>query len=287
MGFRAGERGACSPSEGFPMSNLQRWTEQAEAAAREAGHVIRRAWRRGGVEVRYKGPSNPVTEVDLESQRLIREYLLSRNPEHEFLGEEGPKKTVVGDYLWVVDPLDGTKNFAHGYPSFCVSIALEHRGEVIVGVIYDPLRDEVFRAWKGGGAHLNGESIQVSETPELRTALLVTGFAGGADLEYELFLALERRSEGVRRDGSAALNLAYVAAGRLDAYWQVNLAPWDMAAGSLIVQEAQGTVTNYSGRAFHSRGRQIVASNVRLHRPILEVIEPYTDEVEKRFPSVV
>lgn len=267
------------------MSDLLRWTEQAEEIARVAGLVIKRAWQRGGTEVRYKGPSNPVTEVDLESQKIIREFLLDRNPEHEFLGEEGPKKTVVGDYLWIVDPLDGTKNFAHGYPVFCVSIALEHKGEVIVGVVHDPLRDETFRAWRGGGAQLNGRPIQVSETPKLETALLVTGFGGGAQLEYDIFLQLERRSEGVRRDGSAALNLCYVAAGRLDGYWQVNLSPWDVAAGALIVQEAQGNVTNYSGGAFQARDRQIVASNVRLHRDMLQIIQPYLAEVDSRFPA--
>lgn len=268
------------------MSDLLRWTEQAEEIARVAGRVIKQAWQRGGTEVRYKGPSNPVTEVDLQSQKLIREFLLDRNPEHEFLGEEGPKKTVVGDYLWIVDPLDGTKNFAHGYPVFCVSIALEYKGEVLVGVVHDPLRDETFRATKGGGATLNGAPIQVSDTPGLETALLVTGFGGGAQLEYDIFLELERRSEGVRRDGSAALNLCYIAAGRLDGYWQVNLSPWDVAAGALIVQEAQGNVTNYSGGAFQARDRQIVASNVRLHRDMLDVIQPYLEEVDRRFPAL-
>ena len=268
------------------MDDLSQWLTQAEEAARLGGDVIRRAWRRGGTAVHYKGPSNPVTEVDLESQRLIKEYLLSRNPEHEFLGEEGPRDAHHGDFLWIVDPLDGTKNFAHGYPMFAVSIALEVRGVVQLGVVYDPLRDEMFRAIRGRGAQLNAEPLLASECPELRTALLVTGFAAAAQVEYDLWLELEKRSEGVRRDGSAALNLVYVAAGRLDGFWALNLAPWDVAAGGLIVQEAQGTLTDYGGRPFTCRGRQLVASNARIHKSMLDVIAPFLPEADRRYPPL-
>jgi myo-inositol-1(or 4)-monophosphatase len=267
------------------MNDVQRWLEQAVAAAQKGGRVIRAAWEEGGTAVRYKGRFNPVTEVDLESQRLIREGLIGLNPDHDFLGEEDPGASCSSDFIWIVDPLDGTKNFAHGYPHFAVSIALEHRGQVVLGVVHDPLRGETFTAWRGGGAYLNGRAIQASLTESLEHSLLVTGFGMAARVDFDIFWALEEPSQGVRRDGSAALDLCYVACGRLDGYFQLNLWPWDVAAGVLLVEEAQGMVTDYHGGRFDCRGRQLVASNVKLHRAMLERIQPHLPEVERVCPA--
>ncbi|MBS2037627.1 inositol monophosphatase [bacterium] len=255
--------------------DLQRWMEQAVEAAQRAGHIIRGAWQAGGTKVNYKGRFNPVTEVDLESQRLIKECLLTYNPTHDFLGEEGGGHDTGGDFVWIVDPLDGTKNFAHGYPHVSVSIGLQHQGKMVVGVVHDPLRRETFTAWRGGGACLDGRPIQVSATQELERALLVTGFGLASRVDCDIFWALEEPSEGVRRDGSAALNLCYVACGRLDGYFQLNLHAWDVAAGALLVEEAGGTMTSYSGGRFSLDGRQLLASNTHLHAEMVGRIAPF------------
>lgn len=260
---------------------MEKWLEQAVFAARQAGRCIRAAWQSGGAEVHYKGRFNPVTEVDLQSQRLIRDYLIGLNPDHDFWGEEGPRLQRHSPYVWIVDPLDGTKNFAHGYPHFAVSIALEAEGQVHLGVVHDPVRDETFTAVRGRGAWLNERKIEVSPTESLERALLVTGFGAAAEVDYDIFLALEKPTEGVRRDGSAALNLSYVACGRLDGQFQLNLWPWDMAAGALLVEEAGGMVTDYAGGPYDLRGRELVASNVRLHKAMLERIEPHLEKVRR------
>lgn len=247
------------------------WLQQAVEAAREAGAVIREHLGRPR-QVRYKGPSDPVTEIDLRCQELVRARLVGANPSHGFLGEEGIDE--AGEFVWIVDPLDGTKNFAHGYPVCCVSIGLERAGRILLGVVYDPNRDELFTAIAGQGAQVNGRPIQVSEVAELAEALIITGFARASDAQFELLADLERRSHGIRRDGSAALNLCYVAAGRLDAFWESGLAPWDMAAGGLILQEAGGMLTDLGGKPFNLRDRQVLATNVRLHRQMVEAIAP-------------
>ena len=169
---------------------------------------------------------------------------------------------------------NGTKNFSHGYPVCCVSIGLEIAGQVVLGVVYDPNRDELFTALKGQGAHLNGRRIAVSEVADLGEALIITGFARSSEAQFQLLAELERRSHGIRRDGSAALNLCYVAAGRLDAFWESGLAPWDMAGGGLVLLEAGGMLTDLGGRPFGLRNRQVLATNVRLHRQMVEVIAP-------------
>ncbi|MBX3168589.1 MAG: inositol monophosphatase [Candidatus Eremiobacteraeota bacterium] len=244
---------------------LQRWTEQAVEAAQRAGRIIRAAWLNGDTEVRYKGRFNPVTKVDLESQRLIREVLLTYNPTHDFLGEEGTPHESGSEFQWIVDPLDGTKNFAHGYPHFGVSIGLQYQERIVIGVVHDPVRGETFTACRGGGAFLAGRPIQVSSTDTLERALLVTGFGTATGRDYAIFQSFDEVSEGVRRDGSAALNLCYLACGRLDGYFQRNLWPWDVAAGVLLVEEAGGMVTDYGGGRFQLDGRQLLASNVHLH----------------------
>jgi myo-inositol-1(or 4)-monophosphatase len=262
--------------------SMSQWLEQAVQAAQAGGELIREALQRGGTAVRYKGPANPVTEIDEASQALIRGRLLASNPEHAFLGEEGGgMPSHEAEWMWVVDPLDGTKNFAHGYPHVCVSIALQQSGQSVLGVIHDPMRLETFTSVRGQGAFLNHRPISVSRTDSLRHSLLVTGFAAGHEAEHQLFSSLEIASEGVRRDGSAALNLAYVAAGRLDGFFQLNLSPWDVAAGALLVQEAQGTVTDYFGGQWNCNCRQLLASNTHLHRAMLDHTERHRSQVER------
>jgi myo-inositol-1(or 4)-monophosphatase len=260
----------------------------AQQAARLAGQEIRQYLGKP-IAVQFKGHRDPVTEVDLRCQAIIRNLLLERFPEHGFLGEEGNSTGLDLDFIWVVDPLDGTKNFSHGYPTVAVSIALVFQNQPVLGVIYDVSRDDLFHTLTGQGAYLNGQTISVSDRDDLSLALLVTGFAAGIDVEFEVFLDLEKRSQGVRRDGSAALDFCSVAAGRLDGFFQLNLSPWDVAAGILLVREAGGMVTDYRGRDYrlnlqHRRGNQVLASNVRLHRSLVDRLSRKVDEIESQFP---
>ncbi|MFQ6618531.1 MAG: inositol monophosphatase family protein, partial [Fidelibacterota bacterium] len=191
--------------------------------------------------------------------------------------EEGTKKPSLSPYTWIIDPLDGTTNFVHTYPFICISIALQHKDEIVLGVIYDPLRDELFHAEKGEGTYLNEEKITVTENRKLKNSLFAMGFPYELGEEFnntlKLFKAFVINGQGVRRDGSAALDLCYVAAGRVDGFWEYSLAPWDMAAGSLIVLEAGGKVTDMSGGKFSIYNPQIVASNSLIHEEMLELIK--------------
>jgi myo-inositol-1(or 4)-monophosphatase len=200
-------------------------------------------------------------------ERIRRQW-----PDHDLLGEEGSRTENGSDYRWYIDPLDGTTNFAHGYPVFCVSLGLDYRGERIAGVIFDPTRDEMFAAAKGSGAQLNGRPIRVSRTALLKESLISTGFPSHKrhkNPNIHFYQQFTLRSHGVRRAGSAALDLCYVACGRYDAFWEFNLNPWDTAAGVLIVQEAGGTVTNFSGGPFSIDSAQVLASNGLLHDELL------------------
>ena len=241
--------------------------EVAVSAARRAGEVLR-----GGFgaehEISYKGEVDLVTEVDEEAERVIRRVLLGAFPAHGMLAEEGGGQIGEGDARWIVDPLDGTTNYAHGLPLFAVSIALERTGEVVLGVVHDPMRDETYVAERGGGATLNGEPIRVSETEDPIRALIATGLPYDQEEmpeALELFGRFAAFSRGMRRLGAAALDLCYVACGRLDGYYERGIRPWDVAAGSLILEEAGGTVTDYRGAASHLEGGEVVASNGRLH----------------------
>jgi myo-inositol-1(or 4)-monophosphatase len=231
--------------------------------------------------------SDLVTEVDKGSEKLIRNLIMTHFPEHAFMGEEssepGPSgseaalKQVSGaDYVWIVDPIDGTTNFVHGFPFFCVSIALAHQGEVIVGVVYDPIRDEMFVAEKGKGAYLKGRQMNVSGERELSEALVATGFPVGLATTLPSNLAglgaLAPKVRNVRSGGSAALHLAYVASGRLTGFWELGLHPWDIAAGSLLVKEAGGTITDTAGNDYKLAVRHVAATNGRIHQPLLHVL---------------
>jgi myo-inositol-1(or 4)-monophosphatase len=255
------------------IENLTSELEAALSAARRAGEVLRAGF---GAEhtITYKGEVDLLTEVDEEAERVIREELLGTFPTHGMLAEEGGKLAGEEDARWIVDPLDGTTNYAHGLPIFCVSIALERSGEVVLGVVHDPMRKEIYMAERGGGATLNGELIRVSDTDELIRALIVTGFPyDRAEMPeaLELFGRFAATTQGMRRLGSAALDLCYVAAGRLDGYYERGIWPWDLAAGSVILEEAGGKLTNYRGGMLDLEGREIVASNGRLHPSIMRL----------------
>ena len=246
--------------------------------AQQAGHVLMEKFGRL-TQVTKKGDINLVTEADLASEHLIIERIKSYYPKHSILAEEsGDAVTVGGDstWKWIIDPLDGTTNYAHGYPCFCVTLALEHDGEVVIGVTYDPTRDELFSAERGRGATLNGKPVRVSATVRLSEALIVTGFPYDFKQKKDFARHLTDflyHSRGVRRDGSAAIDMAYVACGRFDGFWEEGLNPWDVAAGMLLIEEAGGVVTYYDGSKFSIYRPPICASNGAIHSQMLEVLQ--------------
>ncbi len=248
----------------------------AESIAREAGALLRDFYRRG-VRTEYKGDVDLVTEADRASEALIGERLRAAFPDHGIFGEEGTRVGLDGEFRWYVDPLDGTTNFAHGFPAFCVVLGCERRsaglaakedGQMIAGVVYDPLRDEMFSAALGKGATLNGERIHVSRTRSLDESLIATGFPSKkrhSSPNIHFYQEFTLRSHGVRRAGSAALDLAYVACGRLDGYWEFGLNPWDTSAGYLLIEEAGGRITHFDDSKFTLDSREILASNGLIH----------------------
>lgn len=244
--------------------------------AKKSGRVLRA--HLGRVQkVGYKGAVNLVTEMDLLSEKFITNEIRKHYPHHGILAEEKAHHKGDSSYRWVIDPLDGTTNYAHGYPVFAVSIGLEKDGEIILGVVYDPSRDELFAGEKGKGAHLNGRRIRVSSVRRLSRSLLATGFPydirDSSVNNFDHFRNFALRVHAVRRAGSAALDLCYVAAGRFDGFWEMKLGPWDMAAGSLIVREAGGKVTDFRGQPIHLEGEQVLASNGKIHREMIEVLK--------------
>jgi myo-inositol-1(or 4)-monophosphatase len=256
------------------IEDLTRELEVAISAAREAGEVLREGF---GAEqaVRYKGEVDIVTEADERAEAVIKNILLGAFPAYGMLAEEGGGLAGEDDARWIVDPLDGTTNFAHGLPIFCVSIALEREGEVVLGVVHDPMRGETYVAERGRGASLNGrQPVTVSDTAEMVRALMVTGFPYDRDevpVAVDLFGRFATLTQSMRRLGSAALDLCYVASGRLDGYYERGVHEWDVAAGALIVEEAGGKVTDYRGGTLDLRGRAVVASNGRLHPAMIEL----------------
>ena len=247
----------------------------AVAAASRAGDLLRARYG-GRQQVSFKSAIDLVTTVDREAEGLILETIRQAFPDHGVVAEESTPTSGSGDYRWYVDPLDGTTNFAHGFPQFAVSIALEHGDEVIVGVVHDPLRAETFIASRGRGARLNGTAIVVSDVATLDRSLVGSGFPYDVRERVDFYEAFWRlaltRAQGVRRVGSAALDLCWVACGRLDAFWEWKLHAWDVAAGSLIVEEAGGRVSDLAGSRPSLSGGQIAASNGRVHDELLGML---------------
>lgn len=263
---------------------LDKVAQTGRQAALAAGAVLRQNYSKPH-EITMKGAIDPVTESDLQSQEMIIALIRQKFPEHGFLAEETLKeaatppagKAAPSPYRWIIDPLDGTVNFAHGYPAFCVSIACEAAGGLQYGVIYDPLRDELFEAKKGKGAWLNGRSIRVSQTDRLERALVATGFP--YDIRERLSETLRRMEralgvvQGLRRGGSAALDMCYVACGRFEGFYEENLKPWDTAAGLLLIEEAGGRITTFDGGDYNISAPNILASNGVLHDNLITLVE--------------
>jgi len=249
------------------------YLETSTDIAREAGALLAGYFERH-VAVELKGDFDVVTEADRASEKLICKRLRGSFPEHAIVAEEGGGHESASGYRWYVDPLDGTTNFAHGFPVFNVSLGLEHDGELICGVIYDPSRQEVFQAERGSGAFLNGERIGVSKTSRISDSLSATGFPSRKrhqNVNVHFYYQLAMMSHGVRRAGAAAIDLAYVACGRLDAFWEFALNPWDVAAGILLVNEAGGTCSDMHGAPANVRAPHILADNTQIHAEMVEL----------------
>ena len=257
---------------------------QAESIAREAGVLLREFYQRG-VRAEYKGDVDLVTEADRASEKLIVSRLREAFPDHGIYGEEGTREGLDSEFRWYVDPLDGTTNFAHGFPVFCVVLGCEQRkpglaanedGEMVAGVIYDPLRDEMFAAARGHGATLNGAPIHVSRTAALQESLIATGFPSQkrhTSPNIHFYQQFTLRSRGVRRAGSAAIDLAYVACGRMEAFWEFQLNPWDTSAGYLLVEEAGGKITHFDGSKFTLDSVEVLATNGLIHDEMVKLFD--------------
>jgi len=256
-------------------SNPESFIPAMSAIAREAGALLMQYFHQG-LKIEYKGDADLVTAADRASEALIRERVSKQFPSHDVMGEEQGLKDRGSEYRWYVDPLDGTTNFAHGYPVFAVSMALEHRSRDtearIAGVVYDPTRGELFSAEKGSGAQLDGKPIHVSKMAQLKECLLATGFPSHKrhkNPNIFFYHQITLKTHGVRRAGSAALDLCNVACGRFDGFWEFNLNPWDTAAGVLLIEEAGGRVTRFDGSSFELNSRETLASNGLVHEELL------------------
>ena len=258
----------------------------AVKAARRAGNVINRGARELDLlTITSKGPKDFVSEVDREAERMIVETLLGSYPDHAILAEEGTAKGANADAenVWIIDPLDGTTNFLHGFPQYCVSIALAHRGQIAHGVIYDPVRNDLFTASRGRGAFLNDRRIRVSKRQHLRDCLVGTGFpfrdGSYLDTYMRMMKAMIEQTAGLRRPGAAALDLAYVAAGFYDGFWEVGLNAWDVAAGSLLIQEAGGLIGDLAGDGEFLHGGQVIAATPKIFAQMVTALAPFRAEL--------
>lgn len=261
---------------------MQPMLNTAVRAARAAGDLILRSSDNiGHLKVDQKGRNDYASEIDRMAEREIINIIKTAYPEHSILAEESGVQQG-NDFVWVIDPLDGTTNFLHGFPQYAVSIALKHKGRIEVGVIYDPLRDELFTAKRGGGAMLNNRRLRVTAQTTLKGALIGTGFPFKSNLHMDAYLgmfrALATDSAGLRRAGAAALDLAYVAAGRLDGFWEIGLMEWDMAAGILLIKEAGGVVTDFSFNDNYLESGNLIAASPKMHQIMYQLIEPHVTD---------
>ncbi len=258
------------------MENWREFLVVAEKAAREAGKLLKRGMSEGK-KIYFKGAVDLVTDFDRRAQEVIFKRLSEAFPGHGFLAEEELSQPAAKDFLWIIDPLDGTTNYAHRFPVFCVSIGLKFQERIVLGVVYDPNRDEMFVALAGKGARLNGKRIRVSSVDDLNRSLLATGFpydirespVNNVD-HFNDFIV---RAQAVRRCGSAALDLCYVACGRFDGFWELKLKPWDMAAGALMVHEAGGRISDFDGNEFRVEGDELLATNGLIHEAMMKVLQ--------------
>jgi myo-inositol-1(or 4)-monophosphatase len=252
--------------------------------ARSAGEILRLHLQKER-DIVYKGVIDLVTDADKASEAEIIRMIRSTFPEHAILAEESLYSPAESDYCWIIDPLDGTTNYTHRYPFFCISIGVKQGSEMLVGVVYDPIGNEMFSAIAGSGAWLNGQPITVSKEADIDHALLGTGFPYDRRQHGDFYMAMYRdfmlQCQGIRRDGAAALDLCYVACGRFDGFWELKLKPWDMAAGALIIQEAGGQVSNFYGEAFSIETSHVLASNGKIHNAMREILAPYRDLVRR------
>jgi myo-inositol-1(or 4)-monophosphatase len=243
--------------------------------AQKSGALLKKMFNKTH-NIQYKGEINLVTEADKLSEDLIIEAISRNFPDHGILSEESPAITGAGEMRWIIDPLDGTTNYAHGYPIFCVSIALENKGKVILGVVYDPMREEMFVAVQGEGTYLNGKKISVSDCSNLSKSLLATGFPydirESKENNLDYFNAMAINVQAIRRAGAAALDLANLAAGRFDGFWELKLKPWDTAAGGLLVTEAGGVVSDIAGEKWNLQSPSLLASNGLIHEQMIKVL---------------
>ncbi len=251
------------------------------AVAREAGIFLKGRLNEKHA-INYKGEINIVTQEDRLSEGMIISRIRERYPNHDILAEESAQTARASEYRWIIDPLDGTTNYAHGYPVFCVSIAFERADEIHAGVIYNPMLDEMFVSEKGKGAFLNGRKITVSNTADLSRSLLATGFPydirSDRNNNINYFNGMAKSAQAIRRAGSAALDMAYIAAGRFDGFWELKLMPWDTAAGWLMISESGGIVTDLFGSAFHLEAPHILATNGKIHRDMVELLKKIDGE---------
>ena len=251
----------------------------AKISAKEAGKIIARSEKNlHTIRIENKVDFDFVTDIDKNAEKKILEIIHANFPDHSVMAEESGKKTKESKYRWIIDPLDGTTNFIHSFPFFSVSIALLEYDEIIMGVVYDPLRRELFHAEKGKGAYLNDQPIRVSPEADLSRCLIGTGFPfkhkDYVDIYTKSFSAVFKHVSGIRRAGSAAIDLAYVACGRLNGFWEAKLSPWDISAGILLINEAGGTVTDFSGRKDYLSSGEVIAANPKVHEFLLDLINP-------------
>jgi len=252
---------------------MSEYLSVAVEIAREAGALLTELATKP-LDIAYKRRADLVTVADRRSEALIVARLREHFPDHAIVAEEGGNHRSSSEYCWYVDPLDGTTNYAHGFPVYCVTLGLAHRGEVIAGVVYDPTRHDIYTAERGAGAFLNGQQLHVSHTESLAESLVATGFppfAPNHDLNIQFYFRFTNLTHGIRRAGSAALDLCFVAAGRFEGFWEMKLNPWDKAAGTLLVTEAGGRVTDVRGSAFNLLGDDVFASNGLVHDQMLQV----------------